>query len=112
MEMVKTVVQRKPTAPVAQDNIERSLAVLTAKQQFLSASMSMGWQLAGMVLIPVIIGVKLDEHFSSSPSYTLAALVLAVGGAVLIIRKTIKQVDQEQAIGGSSTSSQQKKEKN
>ena len=89
-------VQRKAIAPVAQDDIERSLAVLSAKQQFVSSSMSMGWQMAGMVLIPVIIGVKLDDRFDSTPSYTLAALVLAIGGAIMIVNKTIKSVNKEQ----------------
>ena len=97
MEMVKTSVQRKAIAPVAQDDIERSLAVLSIKQQLVSSAMSMGWQMAGMVLIPVIIGVKLDDRFDSTPSYTLAALVIAIGGAVMIVSKTIKLVNKEQA---------------
>lgn len=96
-QMVKTTVQRKSTAPVAQDDIERSLAGLTASNQFLNATISMGWQLAGMVLIPVIIGVKLDDHFKTSPSYTLAALVIAIGGGVYVVSNSIKQVNQEQA---------------
>lgn len=94
--MVKSALQRKATAPVAQDEIERSLAVLTARKQYFGAAVSMGWQLAFMVLIPVIIGVKLDDHFKSSPSYALAALVIAVGGAIYVINNTIKQVNQEQ----------------
>ncbi len=95
--MVKTAEHRKPVAPVAQDEIERSLAVLSAKQQFVSSSMSMGWQMAGMVLIPVIIGVKLDDRFDSTPAYTLVALVIAFGGAVMVASRTIKIVNKEQA---------------
>lgn len=95
--MVKAAVSKKPTAPVAQDEIERSLAVLSARKQFFSAATSMGWQLAGMVLVPVVIGVKLDDHFHATPSYTLAALVLAIGGGVWVVNNTIKQVNKEQA---------------
>ena len=95
--MGKTTVQRKTTVPVAQDELGRSLAVLTARKQFLTAAMSMGWQLACMVIIPVVIGVKLDERFGSTPSYTLAALMLAAGGVVAIVWNTIKQVAREQA---------------
>lgn len=94
--MVKTALQRKYTAPVAQDGIERSLAVFAARQQFVSAAMNMGWQLAGVVLIPIIIGVQLDKHFGTAPSYTLTALVIAIGGAVMVVSRILKQVKQEQ----------------
>lgn len=97
MEMVKTAVQRKPTAPVAQDELDRSLAVFAARKQFMSAAMNMGWQLAFMILVPVIIGVKIDDHYHTSPSYTLAALVLAIGGAIWVVSSTIKQVNREEA---------------
>ncbi len=95
--MVKAVASKKPIAPVAQDEIERSLAVFSARKQFFSAATSMGWQLAGMVLVPVVIGVKLDDHFHSTPSYTLAALILAIGGAIWVVSNTLKQVAREQA---------------
>lgn len=97
MEMVKTSVQRKAIAPVAQDDIERSLDAFSARQQFIGAAVGMGWQLALMVIVPVIIGVQLDDRLKSSPSYTLAALVLAVCGGVYVVRNTIKQVNKEQS---------------
>lgn len=96
--MVKATEQRNADAPVAQSDIERSLAVLSAKQQFVSSAMSMGWQMAGMVLIPVFIGVQVDKRLDSTPSYTLAALVIAIGGAVAIVNKTIKSVRKDQNI--------------
>ena len=95
--MVKTAVQRKSNAPVAQGDIERSLAIFAARKQFVTVAMNMGWQLAGMVLVPVFIGVKLDDHFDTTPFYTMASLVIACGGAVMVVWKTIKQVGQEQA---------------
>lgn len=94
---MKTALQRKPSAPVAQDDIGRSLAVFAARKQFLTAAMNMGWQLAGMVIVPVVIGVKLDDHFQTTPSYTLAALFLAIGGVIMVVRGTINQVNREQA---------------
>lgn len=95
-KMVKTVVQRKLDAPVAQSELDRSMTVMAARRQFVSTALTMGWQLAGMVIIPVVIGVKLDDRLGSTPSYTLAALVLATGGAVWVISNTIKQVNKEQ----------------
>ena len=96
--MVKTAVQRKSNAPVAQGDIERSLAVLAARKQLVSVALNMGWQLAFTVMIPIVIGVRLDDHFNTTPSYTLVALVFAIGGAAVVVSSTIKQVNREQAV--------------
>lgn len=71
--------------------------MFTAKQQFVSAAINMGWQLAITVIVPVIIGVKLDDHFKTTPSYTLAALVIAVTFACGVVWNTLKQVAKDQA---------------
>ncbi len=77
------------------DPVQRELASMTAKQQFVTASMSMGWQLAGTVIIPIIIGLKLDDYFDTSPSFTLAALVIATCGSISVVSSTIKRVNRE-----------------
>lgn len=91
--MVATTVQRKKRAPVAQDEIDRSLAIFAARKDFVVTTVNMGWQLAITVLVPLLIGVKLDSHFKTQPSYTLAALFLAIGMAVMVVARTIKQVN-------------------
>lgn len=82
---------------IGEDIVQGRLSALSAKRQFISTAMNMGWQLAGAVLLPVIIGVKLDDHFKTTPSYTLVSLFLACGGAVGIVWGTIKQVGEDQA---------------
>lgn len=77
---------------MAQAEIDKSLAAFAARKAFVSTAANMGWQLAFTVLLPLIIGVKLDERFDSAPSYTLAALILAIGFAVMVVARTIKQV--------------------
>ena len=94
--MGKAAAKRKTTTTSALNDVERSAAVFTAQQQFVASTISMGWQMALMVIIPVFIGVKLDSHFKTQPSYTLAALFLAVGGAIWIASKTISNVKQDQ----------------
>ncbi|MEI7632235.1 MAG: AtpZ/AtpI family protein [bacterium] len=79
-----------------EDVVQSRLSAFSPKKQFMIVAMNMGWQLAGAVLIPVIAGVKLDDHFNTRPSYTLAALVLACGGASAIVWNTIKQVNIDQ----------------
>jgi F0F1-type ATP synthase assembly protein I len=83
-------------ASTSEDIVVQSLTAFNAKRQFVVSTVNMGWQLAGVVLIPVIIGVKLDQRFDASPSYTLAALVIAVGGAIMVIKNTIDEVNKEQ----------------
>lgn len=80
----------------SEDTLEQSLQVLSAKKLFFVSSINMGWQLAGVVVLPVFVGVKLDQRFNSSPSCTLAALVFAIGGAVIIVKNTLRQVNSEQ----------------
>lgn len=103
--MGKAAAKRKMTTTPARDEVDLYLAGVNAKQQFIGSAVSMGWQLALMVIVPVIIGVQLDDHFHASPSYTLAALVLAAMGCIKVVSNTIKQVKKEQT----SSDKQEKK---
>ena len=89
----------KPTSggsSVQVDPVQQSLnSALNAKRMFVVSTLNMGWQLAGTVIIPVLIGVKLDQKYNSRPSYTLAALVLAIFGAVIVVKNNINQVNKE-----------------
>ncbi len=87
----------KKSVTTTEDVVQQRLSALEPKQQFLSAAMNMGWQLGGAVLIPVFIGVRIDTHYHSTPSYTLVALMLATVGAVNVVRSTINKVNIEQA---------------
>lgn len=90
--MGKAAAKDKTTTP-AQSELERSLAAFTARQDFLNAALNMGWQLAITIIVPVFIGVKLDDRFNTSPSYTLAALFLAVALSIVVVARIIKQVN-------------------
>lgn len=82
---------------VQADPVQQSLdSVVNAKRLFVVSTINMGWQLAGVVLIPVFIGVKLDQRYDSSPSYVLAALVIATFGSIIVVKRTIEQVKLEQ----------------
>ncbi len=74
--------------------MEKSLVIFSARKQFLMSAVNMGWQLAITVLVPVMVGAWLDTRYHTTPSYTLAALVLACAMAVVVVANTIKQVSQ------------------
>lgn len=95
---MKEAARRKPPTTTAQYDVERSSAVFAARQQFLNSSINMGWQLALSVVVPVVVGVKLDDHFHTTPSYTLAALVLSVAGAAIVVGSTLKKIRKDQLV--------------
>jgi len=71
--------------------------VLAAKSRFLAVTIGMGWRLAITVLVPLIAGIKLDQHFKTSPSYTLAGFMLAIAGGATVVWSSIKELNAEQA---------------
>lgn len=85
------------------------METINAKQLFFGSAISMGWRLAVAVLIPIVVGVKLDERFHSEPSYTLAGLMIAAFASVLIITKTVQEVNRQQAEVGSSGRTKKRK---
>ena len=87
-------VDQSPATP-AQDNIEKYEQAINAKQLFYGSALDMGWRLAAVVIIPIIIGVRLDDHFHSSPSWTLTALILAFAGAAIVVAKSVQSVNQD-----------------
>ncbi|HUP26332.1 MAG TPA: AtpZ/AtpI family protein [Candidatus Limnocylindrales bacterium] len=78
------------------DDVEQNLAALAAKRQFLAATSNMGWRLALTVVIPIVGGVKIDEHFKTAPSFTLLGVMLAAVAGCAAVWATIKEINQEQ----------------
>ena len=78
--------------PRPEKSASKLAQISDAKQQFLDATLNMSWQLAVTIIVPVVIGVQLDKHFNTSPSYTLAALFLAVTLAAYVVVKTVRGV--------------------
>ncbi len=57
---------------------------------FLSLALSMSWQLAIIVLLPIVGGFKLDEHVHSSPLWTVVGFVVALGGVIALFRRLLE----------------------
>jgi F0F1-type ATP synthase assembly protein I len=88
----------KKTTTTAENDIQQTLDTFTAQQQFMSSVLSMSWQLALTVVIPVIAGVKLDEKFNTSPSLTLTGFFLATAAACIVVSRVVKDVTKQQAV--------------
>src|SRR5689334_2643237 len=94
MGKVSTKLKASAKSP-ENDEIARLAAVASAKQQFVSSAMDMGWRLALSVLVPVIIGSWLDGRYKTSPSWVLVGLFVAVGLAVMVVTKTISGLNDD-----------------
>jgi F0F1-type ATP synthase assembly protein I len=86
----------KPKTTTTDINAQEYFDTFAAKSRFFSATLNMGWRLAITVLVPLVIGIKVDQHFKSSPSYTLAGFMLAVAGGAAVVWNSVKEVNQEQ----------------
>ncbi len=62
----------------------------TAQRQFVTIALNMMWQLAIVVLLPVIIGVQLDKAIDSGHTLTYIGLALGFAGATLVMWRSMK----------------------
>jgi hypothetical protein len=91
----KTKPAAKPTSKAydAQDlGSDLSLGqISTDRQEFFVAVGMMSWQLAIVVLVPIVGGFKLDGLLGSSPACTVVGFVLAMIGMSLVVwRQLVK----------------------
>ena len=77
--------------PAKIDSAELQRARNTAMRLFVSAVLDMSWQLALVVLIPVIGGFELDKHLHSTPWLTLLGFVIAMGGSYVIMKRMLAE---------------------
>jgi F0F1-type ATP synthase assembly protein I len=60
------------------------------RSQFLMMALTMSWQLAVAVLVPVLVGVWLDNIAGTSPLYVIAGLLIAFVLAALVMWRTLR----------------------
>ncbi len=69
-------------------------AATNSNSAFTGVALGMSWQLAIIVLIPVIGGYKLDQAVGTLPWITLGGVVVAIVGTIAVIRRALN------ALGG------------
>lgn len=93
--MVKTSAAPTATPPSVSGGTANSHSsidqTLYQRNLFLVMAANMTWQLAIVVIVPVVGGFKLDEHFNSSPWLTLLGMVIAAAGMTLVLLRVVKQ---------------------
>lgn len=76
-------------------NTDKNASSLTeqstvARGAFLNMALNMSWQLALVVLVPILVGVKLDKVFSTGSICTFIGLGVAVLGSVVVMWRTMQ----------------------
>jgi F0F1-type ATP synthase assembly protein I len=62
----------------------------TITSLFFSMGLDMSWRLALSVLVPIVGGAELDNHYKTAPALLIAGFVVAIALAVVTIRRTLK----------------------
>ena len=87
--MIKTFEQHHTTRPVPGVGSEPSKNV-SQRSIFLVAALNMSWQLAIVVLVPIIGGVQLDKKLGTSSVFTFIGLGVAALGAGVVMWRTVQ----------------------
>ena len=60
---------------------------------FTGTAIGMGWQLAVVVLLPILGGYKLDQMRGSMPAWTLVGMVVGLAASILVIRRALARMN-------------------
>lgn len=60
------------------------------RREFFVAAMNMSWQLAVVVLVPVIGGFELDQKLDTLPALTIAGFFIAMAGMGLVVWRQLQ----------------------
>ena len=84
--MVKVLPKTKQTLS-NEDNLAESVY---QRGLFLNMALNMSWQLAIVVIAPIVGGHELDIHLKTTPWLTIVGTVIAVIGVLAILRQTVR----------------------
>ncbi|HUC95565.1 MAG TPA: AtpZ/AtpI family protein [Candidatus Saccharimonadia bacterium] len=73
----------------------KNLAENNSNMVFLNAALQMSWKLAIVVLIPLILGVKVDQHYKLFPYFTIIGVILAALGFYYVIWDVLREFSQD-----------------
>jgi F0F1-type ATP synthase assembly protein I len=60
------------------------------RNDFMVAVLGMSWQLAVVVLVPIVGGFELDKAFATSPLLVIFGFIVALTGFMLIVKRQMQ----------------------
>ena len=95
--MPKTSVARKstphpaPDAGTQQNRRSNTEDAFYQQSLFLSMALNMTWQLALVVLVPIVGGYMLDQHYHTSPWLTVVGAVVGMLGVAGVLYRIVAE---------------------
>jgi F0F1-type ATP synthase assembly protein I len=83
---------QKPTS--IEDGLETGLQqgnLGALRQEFYFAVLNMSWQLAIVVLVPLLLGHWADDHFHTFPLWTIVGFLVAISNMALIVWRQLQK---------------------
>jgi F0F1-type ATP synthase assembly protein I len=94
--MTKTKAPTTTPSPTTGDSQLSSKGGSTnPRAEFVVAALNMSWQLAIVVLVPIIFGYELDKKLDTLPSLTILGFLLAMIGMALVVWRQMQLLDPE-----------------
>lgn len=78
--------------PLPAKGADKGFGAAAAQSEFMLAVGSMSWQLAVVVLVPVVGGFKLDEYLHTLPLLTITGFVIAMVGMFMVLKRTLDEL--------------------
>jgi hypothetical protein len=91
--MTKTTAPKKTPSPNGgeQQSVPAAVRVPNPKTEFFMAALNMSWQLAIVVLVPIIGGFELDQKLNSLPALTVVGFVIAMAGMGAVVWRQLQR---------------------
>lgn len=90
----------KDTPPSALSKGASGVSLKTAEEQaaelraiFMQMAIQMSWQLALVVVVPIVGGYMLDGHYHTAPWLLVAGLIVAAAGVFGVLKRVLSEAD-------------------
>jgi hypothetical protein len=91
--MVKTNAAPQSTPPSLHGGSSPQTHSSPGQANFVGMAVSMGWQLAVVVLVPIIGGVQMDKVLDTTAVCTVLGFLLAIAGSTVVMWRTLQQAN-------------------
>lgn len=79
-----------PSPSLGESKTVASQSGQSSRGQFMVAVMGMSWQLAVVVLVPIVGGFELDKAFATSPLLIIIGFIVAIAGFTMIVKRQLQ----------------------
>ena len=89
----------KKTSPAVSEKSD-PLTTAEIRSTFFAAALSMGWQLAIVVIVPIVGGYYLDQRLHESATWEIVGFIVALLGFFVIVRRQLVDFNEMTKQGG------------